>query len=115
MTTLIAHEKTLAPEPKQSRRASDAERKRISREYELAKGIKQFCLKVGGMHLQYVEAIAFAEPDLSAGQVLREIIEAALDRHVGVQNRAEQMCKTGATDEDIENFISTHLNPPLPA
>ncbi len=115
MTTLTTSGKASAPMLKVYRRASDADRKRISRDNQAAKGVKQFCLKVGGIHLKYIEALTIANPDQSAGQVLKQIIEAALDRHVGVQNRIERMRENGATDEEVQRFIITYLNPPLPA
>lgn len=92
---------------------SPAERKRRSRELQRASGVKEFSMQLEGLHLEYVEKSAIAK-NTSASEALREILESALDRFVGIVRRAERMLDNGATDEEAAQFMSTHLIPPLP-
>jgi hypothetical protein len=92
---------------------SAAERKRRSRERQQATGVKEFQLQVQGMHLQYVEALA-ARQEASTSAALRLILEAALDRYVGVVRRCDRMLDNGATDEQVAHFMRTYWMPELP-
>jgi hypothetical protein len=92
---------------------SAAERKRRSRERQQATGVKEFQLQVQGMHLQYVEQMA-ARIETSTSAALRLVLEAALDRYVGVVRRCERMIANGATDEQVAQFMHTYWMPELP-
>lgn len=92
---------------------SAAERKRRSREQLRASGVREFSLKLQGLHLEYVEN-ASALRGSSTAEVLRDILENALDRFVGVTKRCERLLDNGATDEEAAAFMHTHLMPPLP-
>jgi hypothetical protein len=92
---------------------SAAERKRRSREQLRASGVREFSLKLEGLHLEYVENAAALRGSNTA-EVLRDILESALDRFVGVTRRCERMLVNGATDEEAAAFMNTHLMPPLP-
>jgi hypothetical protein len=92
---------------------SAAERKRRSRERQQATGVKEFQLQVQGMHLSYVEQMA-ARIETSTNAALRLILEAALDRYVGVVRRCERMIANGATDEQVAQFMHTYWMPELP-
>jgi hypothetical protein len=63
--------------------------------------------------LEYVENAA-ALRGSSTAEVLRDILETALDRFVGVTKRCERLLNNGATDEEAAAFMNTHLMPPLP-
>jgi hypothetical protein len=93
---------------------SAAERKRRSREQLRASGVKEFSLKLQGLHLEYVENAAALRGSNTA-EVLRDILENALDRFVGVTKRCERLLDNGATDEEAAAFMNTHLMPPLPS
>lgn len=92
---------------------SAAERKRRSRERQQATGVKEFQLQVQGMHLQYVEQMA-TRLESSTSAALRLILEAALDRYVGIVRRCERMIANGATDEQVAQFMHTYWMPELP-
>lgn len=92
---------------------SAAERKRRSRELQKAAGVREFLIQVQGVHLTYIEALA-RRGNLSPAEVLHGIVETALDRNVGVMNRCQQMRENGASDEEIEIFITANLAPTLP-
>lgn len=92
---------------------SPAERKRRSRELQRAAGVRMFSMQLEGLHLQYVEAAATVR-NASPAEILHDIVQNALDRHVGVQLRCERMSANGATDDEIEQFVTTYLMPPLP-
>lgn len=92
---------------------SAAERKRRSREQLRASGAREFSLKLQGLHLEYVEKAA-ALRGLSTAAVLRDILENALDRFVGVTKRCERLLDNGATDEEAAAFMNTYLTPALP-
>lgn len=114
-TTSTAH-----PPKKRGRKSlgaspmSEAERKRRSREQMRAAGAREFMLRLEGLHLQYVEGLAHAK-QISATTALHGLVEAALDRFVGVMRRCEEMRKYGASDESCAAFIEQHLFPALPA
>lgn len=92
---------------------SAAERKRRSREQLRASGVREFSLKLQGLHLEYVENAATLRGS-STAEVLRDILENALDRFVGVTKRCERLLDNGATDEEAAAFMNAHLMPPLP-
>jgi hypothetical protein len=92
---------------------SAAERKRLSRERQQVTGVKEFQLKVQGMHLVYVEQLA-EHNEVSASAAVRMLLEPALDRYVGVMRRCERMKENGATDEQVAAFIQIHFMPELP-
>jgi hypothetical protein len=78
-----------------------------------ASGVREFSLKLQGLHLEYVENAAALQGS-STAEVLRDILENALDRFVGVTKRCERLLDNGATDEEAAAFMSAHLMPPLP-
>lgn len=90
-----------------------AERKRRSREQLRAAGGKDFFMRVEGIHLEYVEALA-QSGNISTAQALRQLMEPSLDRYVGIMRRSERMRANGASDEVIAAFINSHLFPTLP-
>lgn len=92
---------------------TSAERVRRARARKQASGVKEFQMRVQGMHLQYVELMA-ARMDASTGAALRLILEAALDRYVAVVQRCDRMIESGATDEEVAQFMSTYWMPELP-
>lgn len=92
---------------------TDAERKRRSRELGRSGGEREFLVKVKGLHLDYVEALAKIQ-QISAANALKHIAEAALDRYVGVMRRSELMLENGVDEYLVNQFISKHLFPALP-
>lgn len=92
---------------------SPAERKRRSRELSRASGVKEFSLKLQGMHLEHVEQLA-TQIGVTTSEALRGLLESALDRYVGVVRRCSRMLDNGATEDDVAKFMSTYWMPPLP-
>lgn len=45
---------------------------------------------------------------------LKNILEPALDRFVGVMRRCEELAAAGATDQAVTKFVEDHLFPALP-
>lgn len=99
--------------PLGSKAMSAAERKRRSRELGRACGTKEFLLRVEGLHLEHVEALANSQ-QISTASALKLILDAALDRYVGVMRRAERMLNDGETENMVNRFLSDHLFPALP-
>ena len=89
------------------------ERMQRTRERKQATGTKRFELQVQGLHLHYIEQMA-GQTGLTTGQALREVVELALDRYVGVLIRLEGMQANGATDEEVSRFMRTYWIPELP-
>lgn len=92
---------------------SMAERKRRSREQFRAAGGREFLVKVQGMHLEYVDALAQLD-SVTPADTLHGIVESALDRHVGVMLRCARMRENGASDEQVAQFVADNLMPELP-
>lgn len=113
MTTEKANSARRGRKPLGEGPMSAAERKRRSREQSRASGVREFSLKLQGLHLDYVENAA-ALRGSSTAEVLRSILENALDRFVGVTKRCERLLDNGATDEEAAAFMNAHLMPPLP-
>lgn len=90
-----------------------AERQHRRRQQLRAGGAKDFLLKVEGLHLEYVEALAQAE-GVSTAAALHLVVMNALDRYVGVMRRSQRMLENGVPDEIRMKFISDHLFPELP-
>lgn len=90
-----------------------AERQRRRRELLRTEGDKHYLLRLNGLHQEWVEALSSAE-GVSGTKALQGIVEASLDRYVGVMHRCERLREIGASDADVEAFINTHLLPPLP-
>lgn len=107
------------PEPKQRGRKplrqtamSAVERKRRSRDIARDRGEREFLVKVNGLHLEYLDAMAKAQ-QISTAAALREILDASLDRFVGVMRRSEDMISQGAGEAEVAQFIKDNLYPPL--
>lgn len=92
---------------------TDAERKRRSRELGRSSGEREFLVKVKGLHLDYVEALAKMQQS-STANALKQIADAALDRYVGVMRRSEVMLENGVDESQVDQFIFKHLFPELP-
>lgn len=90
-----------------------AERQHRYREKLRAAGGKDFLMTVGGLHLEEVEALA-AVLTITPSEALRMIFNDALDRYVGVRNRARRMAENGATPDACAQFLNDHLYPELP-
>jgi hypothetical protein len=90
-----------------------AELKRRSRERGRASGEREFLVKINSLHLEYIEKMALAE-NISLSAALRKVLDAAMDRFVGVVRRTERMLDNGASDQEAEKFMADHLYPELP-
>lgn len=92
---------------------TDTERKARSRELSRESGKREFLVTVSGLHLDYVEALAKSQ-ETSTASALKLIVEATLDRYVGVMKRSERMIENGIDEALVSKFISDHLFPALP-
>lgn len=113
MTTPLPPSKKSGRKPLGDTTMTPAERQRRYREKLRESGQRDFLLTLNGLHLQYVDALA-ENQGVSAALVLRELVEPALDRYVGVVKRAERMSENGASEETCARFIQEHLYPKLP-
>lgn len=90
-----------------------AERQRRRRELLRAVGDKHYLLRLNGLHQECVEMLAKVD-GVSGTAALQGIVQVSLDRFAGVMHRCERLRELGASDDDIEAFIHTHLSPSLP-
>lgn len=91
-----------------------AERQRRRRELLRTEGDKHYLLRLNGLHQEWIEIFAKSN-DISGTKALQRLVEAALDRYVGVMHRCERLRDMGATDAEIEAFMQAHFLPALPA
>lgn len=107
------------PETKRGRKPlgqkamTDAERKARSRGLSRENGKRDFLVTVGGLHLDYIEALATMQK-ISPASALKQIAEAALDRFVGIMRRCDRMRENGVDQAVIDQFINEHLFPKVP-
>lgn len=91
---------------------TSTERMRRIREREQTEGVKEFRMKVGGLHLEYVEALAKGN-GIATSVALSQLLGLALDRYVVVMQRCQQMIDDGATDDQVSQYMRTFWNPRL--
>lgn len=105
--------KKRGPKPIGDAPMTPAERQRRRREQIRAGGAKEFLFTVEGLHLEYLEQIALHE-QTNIAAALKLITQTALDRYIGVMRRCDRLRTMGASDADIEAFITQHFLQPLP-
>lgn len=91
-----------------------AERQRRRRELLRTEGDKHYVLRLNGLHQEWIEIFAKSN-GISGTKALQGLVEASLDRYVGVMHRCERLRDMGATDADIEAFMQAHFLPALPS
>ena len=91
-----------------------AERQRRRRESLRTEGDKHYLLRLNGLHQEWIEILANSN-GLSVTKALQWLVEASLDRYVGVMHRCERLRDMGATVAEIEAFMQAHFLPALPA
>lgn len=89
------------------------ERKRRSRELSRVAGEKNYLIRLNGLHQEWVDTLAQRQ-GVSNSAALHELIQAALDRFVGVMRRCGRLYEMGASEAQVEKFAQMHLMPPLP-
>lgn len=102
------------PKPIGNAPMTPAERQRRRREQLRATGEKSYLVRLDGLHQEWVDTLA-ASQEISSTAALHALVEAALDRYIGVMRRCERLREMGASDSEIEAFIQAHFLPALPA
>jgi hypothetical protein len=105
--------KKRGPNPIGDAAMTSTERARRRRELLRAGGGKGFLVELSGDHLKYVDGFARLL-GVSTASALHQVIDPMLDRFVGVIRRSERLRDNGATDEECQQFVVTHLFPALP-
>lgn len=91
-----------------------AERQKRRRELLRTEGDKHYLLCLNGLHQAWIESFAKSN-GVSGTKALQMLVEAALNRYVGVMHRCERLRDMGATDAEVEAFMQAHFLPALPA
>lgn len=91
-----------------------AERQQRRRQLLRTEGDKHYLLRLNGLHQEWVEILANAN-GISITKALHWLVEASLDRYVGVMRRCMRLREMGATDAEVEAFMQTHFLPALPS
>lgn len=118
VTLMIAHDSTLATKkrgrkPLGEAALTPAERQRRRREQLRTEGEKHYLVRLNSLQQEWVEALAKAQAT-SETAALQHLIEASLDRYVGVMHRCERLKEMGASDEAVAEFVAKHFLPALP-
>ncbi|MFT3850519.1 MAG: hypothetical protein QM739_18135 [Propionivibrio sp.] len=90
-----------------------AERQRRRRESLRKEGDKHYLVCLTGLYQEWVEIFAKSN-SVSETKALHTLIEASLDRYIGVLRRCERLHEMGASDVAIEAFMHRHFLPTLP-
>lgn len=85
-----------------------AERKRASRARKAAEGHVEFMVGLGGGMLSFIDRMVLASGS-SRSQVLFDLLEMAISRMALVEVQADHMWAEGATDEEVQAFMSESL------
>lgn len=91
-----------------------AERQKRRRELLRTEGDKHYLLRLNGLHQEWIEIFSKSN-GISGTKALQGLVEASLDRYVGVMHRCERLRDMGATDAEIEAFMQAHFLPALPS
>jgi len=91
-----------------------AERQKRRRELLRTEGDKNYLLRLDGLQQAWVEALAKGE-GVSDTKALQTILEASLNRYIGVVHRCERLEEMGASEDAVAAFMQAHLFPPLPS
>jgi len=91
-----------------------AERKRASRAKKAAAGRAELMISLGGGMLDFIDRMALAGAS-SRAQVIYELLDMAISRTAAAVAQAEQMWADGASDQEVQAFMSESLRsaPPL--
>lgn len=111
---------TLHPAAKRGRKPigdvpmTAAERKRASRAKKAADGRAELMISLGGGMLDFIDRMALAGSS-SRAQVVYELLDMAISRTAAVVAQAEQMWADGASDQEVQAFMSDSMRsaPPL--
>lgn len=90
-----------------------AERQKRRRELLRTEGDKHYMLRLNGLHQAWIENLAKVE-GVSGTKALQTVLEASLNRYVGVMHRCERLQEMGASDEAVAAFVQANFFPPLP-
>lgn len=91
-----------------------AERQKRRRALLRTEGDKNYLVRLNGLQQEWVEALAKGE-SVSGTKALQTILEASLNRYIGVVHRCERLQELGASEGDVAAFMQAHLFPPLPS
>jgi len=98
--------------PLGKRAMTNAERLRRSRRLLAEQGGHAFAIRVQGAHWTEVQWFAAATGQTPT-EVVRQIVQDALDRFVLVPREAQAMLKRGASLEDAAQYIDDNLDTPF--
>lgn len=90
-----------------------AERQQRRRMLARDAGAKEFLVQLEGLHLQKIEELA-QQQNITASNALKQLVQATLDRYVGLLSRCERLLAEGGTDEEIRDYMQQNFFPPLP-